>query len=108
MSMSKLIAQCQQETKETYGYRRVKLWLLQKHGLVINHKAVLRLMRKYGLLSVIRRPRPLYQRQQRMNIYENSLLDALGDDKFFFILFKQGFECFDGHVVSCPPFYGFQ
>ncbi|XWE63955.1 IS3 family transposase [Sporomusa sphaeroides] len=73
MPMSKLIAQCQQETKETYGYRRVRLWLLQKHCLVVNHKAVLRVMRKYGLLSSIRRPRPLYQRQQRMNIYENKL-----------------------------------
>lgn len=73
VSIRLLIAQCQQEVKETYGYRRVRLWLLQKHGLVVNHKAVLRLMRKYGLLSAIRRPRPLYQRQQRMNIYENKL-----------------------------------
>lgn len=73
MAISKLIGQCQRETKETYGYRRVRLWLLQKHGLVVNHKAVLRLMRKYGLLAAIRRPRPLYQRQQRMNLYENKL-----------------------------------
>lgn len=71
--IGELIAQCHTETKETYGYRRVQLWLLRKHGLVINHKAVLRLMRKYGLLSVIRRPRPLYQRQQRMKVYENRL-----------------------------------
>ena len=63
VSIRILIAQCQQEAKETYGYRRVRLWLLQKHGLVVNHKAVLRLMRKYGLLSAIRRPRPLYLRQ---------------------------------------------
>lgn len=72
-SMRALIAQCQKETKGTYGYRRVQLWLYRKHGLSVNHKAVLRLMRKYGLLSAIRRPRPLYQRQQRMNIYENKL-----------------------------------
>ena len=71
--MGALIAQCQYETKETYGYRRVRLWLLRKNGLVVNHKAVLRLMRKYGLLASIRRPRPLYQRQQRMNLYENRL-----------------------------------
>jgi transposase InsO family protein len=79
--LSELIAQCQQETKETYGYRRVKLWLLQKHGLTVNLKAVLRLMRKYGLLSVIRRPRPLYQRQRRMNIYENKLNRNFKADK---------------------------
>lgn len=71
--MGALIAQCQKETKNTYGYRRVKLWLMRKHGLVVNHKAVLRLMRKYGLLAAIRRSRPLYQRQQRMKIYENRL-----------------------------------
>ena len=72
-SLGELIAQCQKETKETYGYRRVRFWLVRKHGLVVNHKAILRLMRKYGLLSAIRRPRPLYQRQQRMMIYENRL-----------------------------------
>jgi len=73
-----LIMQCQIETKETYGYRRVRLWLHRKHGLAVNHKAVLRLMRKYGLLSVIRRPRPLYQ---RLNIYENKLNQEFHADK---------------------------
>ena len=72
-SLGGLIAGCQRETKETYGYRRVRLWLFRKHGLVVNHKAILRLMRKYGLLSAIRRTRPLYQRQKRMMIYENRL-----------------------------------
>ena len=66
-----LIRQCHTATKQTYGYRRVKLWLLRETGLLINGKAVLRLMRKYNLLAQIRRPRPLYQRQQRMNLYEN-------------------------------------
>ena len=40
---------------------------------MINHKAVLRIMNKYGLLSEIRRPRPLYMRQQTLNKYENLL-----------------------------------
>jgi len=47
--------------------------LLRETGLVINRKAVLRLMRKYNLLARIRRPRPLYQRQQQMMRYENRL-----------------------------------
>lgn len=68
-----LIRKCQADTKQTYGYRRVKLWLLRETGLIINSKAVLRLMRKYNLLAKIRRPRPLYQRQQRMKVYENIL-----------------------------------
>lgn len=43
-----LIQKCQKQTKQTYGYRRVKLWLLRETGLVINHKAVLWIMNKYG------------------------------------------------------------
>lgn len=71
--LGRLIKQCQTQTKQTYGYRRVKLWLMRETGLTINSKAVLRLMRKYGLQAQIRRPRPLYQRQQKMMIYENRL-----------------------------------
>lgn len=71
--LCELIRKCQAQTKQTYGYRRVRLWLLRETGLIINNKAVLRLMRKYALLAQIRRPRPLYQRQQRMMVYENKL-----------------------------------
>jgi putative transposase len=38
-----------------YGYRRVTLWLRQKQGIVMNHKAVLRLMRKLGVQSRARK-----------------------------------------------------
>jgi len=72
--IAKLIQQCQEKTRQTYGYRRVRIWLLRETGLVINKKAVLRLMRKYNLLAVIRRPRPLYQRQQKMMVYEDKLM----------------------------------
>jgi len=68
-----LIRTCQEKVRQTYGYRRVRIWLLRETGLVVNKKAVLRLTRKYNLLAVIRRPRPLYQRQQQMILYENSL-----------------------------------
>ena len=71
--LGNLIKDCQRKTNKTYGYRRVKLWLLRETGLVINHKAVLRLMRKYSIQAEIRRPRPLYLRQSRMRIYENRL-----------------------------------
>ena len=52
-----LIKDCQQRTRKTYGYRSVKLWLLRETGLIINHKAVLRIMNRYGLLTEIRRRR---------------------------------------------------
>lgn len=50
-AIADLIRQCQERTKKTYGYRRVKIWLLRETGLVMNHKAVLRVMRKYDLLA---------------------------------------------------------
>ncbi|MBH0341225.1 IS3 family transposase, partial [Paenibacillus larvae] len=39
----------------TYGYRQTQLFLLQDHGVWINHKKVLRLMQEMGLRSRIRR-----------------------------------------------------
>ena len=56
-SISKLIRTCQEATYFTYGYRRVVICLLRETGLVINHKAVLRIMNKYGLCARIRRRR---------------------------------------------------
>lgn len=38
------------------GYRTIKMMLMQR-DIVMNHKKILRLMRKYGLKSKIRRPR---------------------------------------------------
>ena len=55
--IANLILDCQTQTENTYGYRRVKDWLLRETGLIINHKTVLRIMTKYGLLSEIRRKR---------------------------------------------------
>jgi len=76
-----LIRQCQEQTKQTYGYRRVKIWLLRETGLVVNSKATLRLMHKYDLLAQIRRPRPLYQRQQKVMVYKNQLNRDFRADK---------------------------
>lgn len=46
-TIAKEISRCQELAKKTYGYRRVKIWLLRETGLVINDKAVLRIMNKY-------------------------------------------------------------
>ena len=70
--LARLIAQCQQETKGTYGYRRVGIWL-ERHGQRINHKAVLRIMNKYGLLSQIRRRRKYRQMGEQLHRYCNLL-----------------------------------
>lgn len=50
-----LIAECQDRHKKRYGYRRVTIWLRREYGLAANHKAVLRIMNKYNLLSITRR-----------------------------------------------------
>ena len=65
-----MIDQCQQDTRGTYGYRRVRIWL-ERHEVRVNHKAVLRIMNKYGLLTQIRR-RKKYQRMgQQLHRYPN-------------------------------------
>lgn len=50
-----LIQQAYQASRQTYGYRRIQLWLQREQGLYLNHKTVLRLMRKLGLQSVVRK-----------------------------------------------------
>ena len=68
-----LIRQCQQKTRQTYGYRRVQIWLLREFGIVMNHKAVLRLMNKYNLLSKSRRKRKWVQTCESIHRYANLL-----------------------------------
>jgi transposase InsO family protein len=72
-ALSELIRKCQVQTKSTYGYRRVKLWILRETGTNINHKAVLRVMNKYGLLSQIRRKRKYNYYSRYLNRYDNLL-----------------------------------
>jgi putative transposase len=54
-----------------YGYRRIKLWLVQKRGVTLNHKTVLRLMHKLGVRSIARQPKPY----RRMTDGENDQRD---------------------------------
>ncbi len=56
LSLAEKIRECQAESKQTYGYRRVHIWL-ERHKIYCNPKTVLRVMNKYGLLSVVRRRR---------------------------------------------------
>jgi transposase InsO family protein len=53
---------------KTYGYRRITIHLQDKQGLRINHKAVLRLMRKLGIRSVARQPNP-YRKMKELASY---------------------------------------
>ncbi len=73
LELSKLIAQCQEKCKRTYGYRRVQIWLIREKGIRLNGKTVLRIMGKYGLLSEIRRRKKYRQMGQQLHKYENLL-----------------------------------
>lgn len=66
------IQQQQGKCFHTYGYRRI--WLtLEKRGIHHNPKTILRVMKKYDLLSEIRRRRKWVNMGQHIHKYENLL-----------------------------------
>ena len=56
LPLAEKIRECQELCGKTYGYRRVHIWL-ERNGIHHDPKTVLRVMQKYGLLSVVRRKR---------------------------------------------------
>ena len=70
--LAKKIQECQDTTDKTYGYRRVWKWLKDRN-IEKNPKTVLRVMKKYGLLSEIRRRRKWINLGQQVHKYENLL-----------------------------------
>ena len=72
-ALAGLIAECQQARGKIHGYRYVHLWLERRKGMHYNPKTILRVMRKYGFLSVIRRRRKYHQMGQQLHKYENLL-----------------------------------
>lgn len=50
-----VVQEAYQKSRHTYGYRRVTLWISKHKGMIVNHKAVLRLMRKLNIRSVARK-----------------------------------------------------
>lgn len=66
------IAQIQKKCRNTYGYRRMQISLENK-GIHRDPKTILRVIKKYGLLSEIRRRRKWVQMGQHIHKYENLL-----------------------------------
>ena len=54
LPLAEKIKECQAKHGNTYGYRRVHIWL-ERQGIHHNPKTVLRIMQKYNLLSEVRR-----------------------------------------------------
>ena len=71
-ALAELIAQQRERSFRTYGYRRMWLWL-KSQNIFRNPKTVLRIMKKYDLLSEIRRRRKWQQMGQQVHKYANLL-----------------------------------
>ena len=71
-ALAELIAQQRERSFGTFGYRRMWLWL-KTQNIFHNPKTVLRIMKKYDLLSEIRRRRQWRQMGQQLHKYENLL-----------------------------------
>jgi transposase InsO family protein len=57
----KLVHEAYQRSKGIYGYRRIQIWIEREYAIKINHKAVLRLMRKLNIRSIARKRNPYRQ-----------------------------------------------
>ena len=72
-ALAETIRQQQDKCFHTYGYRRMWQWLKNSQGIYRNPKTILRIMKKYGLLSEIRRRRKWQQMGQQVHKYKNLL-----------------------------------
>lgn len=70
--LAELLKGQQERCRQTYGYRRMWLWL-EKQGIHHNPKTVLRVMKKYDLLAEIRRAKKWVQMEKQTYKYENLL-----------------------------------
>jgi len=102
---------------QIYGYRRITLWLRQDKGIVMNHKAVLRLMNKLGIHSRARK-RKMYKKLSEIetyhtypNVLARDFTASAPNQKWVtditYILTRQGWcylstikDLFDGFIVA--------
>ena len=71
-----LVTEAYQCSRKTYGYRRIQIWIEREYGIKINHKTVLRLMRKLNIRSIARKKNPYKQIQNQygsIHTYPNIL-----------------------------------
>ena len=72
-ALADIIREQQRKCDKTYGYRRMWKWLGKVKKIHRNPKTILRIMKKYELLSEIRRRRKWRQMGQQIHKYENLL-----------------------------------
>ena len=79
-ALAEVTAQQRERSFRTYGYRRLWLWL-KSQNIFRNPKTVLRIMKKYDLLSEIRRRRKWQQMGQQVHKYKNLLARQFRADR---------------------------
>lgn len=72
-ALADLIRTQQERCHQTYGYRRMYLWLKNQKNIHKNPKTILRIMKKYDLLSEVRRHRKWRQMGRQLHKYQNLL-----------------------------------
>ena len=105
------------DSKGTYGYRRIVDGLLQKYGVIMNGKKVLRIMDKYNLMAeYIRKSKKKHKNERIENNVKPNLLnrnfttDALNkvwDTDVTYLIYKGSraylstiIDLYDRHVVA--------
>ena len=104
-------------SKGTYGYRRITEGLMIEYGVIYNHKKVARIMRKYNIKpEYIRRIRPNYNYKRieenvRPNLlkrnFKTNSLNKIWDTDITYLIFKGKrlylstiIDLYDRHVVA--------
>lgn len=72
-ALAEIIRKQQEACDKTYGYRRMWKWLKRVRKIHRNPKTILRIMKKYDLLSEIRRQRKWRQMGTQLHKYDNLL-----------------------------------
>ena len=75
-----LIAEMFFKSKQNAGFRTIKMKLLTEYGIIMNHKKIIRIMKKYGMTTKIRRTNP-YKLAARIR-QENIVCQNLVNRKF--------------------------
>lgn len=89
LSDYQLIKEIFNKENETAGFRTIVMQLHLKYGVIMNHKKVIRIMKKYGLVCKIRRKKfygNTFHQQRIENTYENLLnttFDCTNPDTVF-------------------------
>ena len=111
------VREAYQKSRRTYGYRRITLWIGKHKGFAINHKAVLRLMNKLNIHSIVRKRKPYkktsaletYHRYE--NVLDRNFTATRPNQKWVtdvtYILTQQGWgylstvkDLFDGFIIA--------